>query len=162
MSGVDRILTGICTVLLVVLVLLGWRYEATLTEFAEFKAQVSVEGKKAMAAQDALRVTHEKTLDEVRGSYEKQIDTVRIVARAQMDKQMRTIRAAADTRLADRLRDAGSDRGRVRADASSQQVDDDAERKRLVDTTLGNCAEDALKLAAWQNWCLGNQCPINE
>jgi cell division protein FtsB len=147
MSDVDKILAGVCTALVVVLALLGWRYEATLAAFEKFKAQVSAESEKAATAQDALRAAHEKTLEDVKNDYERRLDTVR---------------AGAAARLAARVRDVGTGRGAVRADAERQQVDDDAERKRLVDSTLRAAAEDALKLAAWQAWCVKNGCPIEE
>ncbi|MDR1275813.1 MAG: hypothetical protein LBL72_05455 [Candidatus Accumulibacter sp.] len=120
-------------------------YLALRDEYTAYRARVEDAGHAARLAQESLRDAHEKTLEEVRKSYESQMETVRSGALA-----------------AYRLRDANPRSSTVCADAGGQPVDDDAERKRLADATLGNCAEDALKLAAWQAWCTKNQCPVED
>jgi hypothetical protein len=135
----------VCGALAALTLFAGNRYLALRDEYTAYRTRVEDAGHAARLAQESLRAAHEKTLEEVRKSYENQIDTVRSGALA-----------------AYRLRDANPRSSTVCADAGGQPVDDDAERKRLADATLGNCAEDALKLAAWQAWCARNGCAVQE
>ena len=51
----------------------------------------------------------------------------------------------------------------VRTDAASKPVDDGASAQCMVaDELIKDAAEDALKLTAFQEYCLRNNCPIKE
>lgn len=151
----DKLLAGLCAGLLVALALVGWRYEAVTTEYAEFRATVKAEGARKQKEEDAReaawKAQQETALTRVKDDYEKRIKDAKAVAD----------RALANYR---KLRDSGSGSGGVRGDgpAGGNAVDDGTLQKPLFARTLANCAEDALKLQAWQAWCDGIKCPVKE
>jgi hypothetical protein len=140
----DKILAGIAAALVAALSVVGWRYRSTLTEFAAYRAVVQAEGARAKAAQDAVRESHETALQTIRNDYEKQIDAVRA--------------GAADNFK--RLRESNARGGGVRGTPNRNKMDDGTEPKPLLARTLANCAEDALKLEAWQTLCGKIKCEV--
>ncbi len=78
-----------------------------------------------------------------------------------------TIRADAvrNYRLAhpERVRVVRTSGGTLPGIAPGIKLDDEAKSELVPDSALiENCAEDALKLSAWQEWCQLNHCPIKE
>jgi hypothetical protein len=146
-------MVGAWATLIVASSLLFWRYDAVTTEYAEFRATVQAEGARKQKEEDAReaawKAQQETALTRVKEDYENRIKDAKVVAD----------RALANYR---KLRDSGSGSGGVRRDgaAGGNAVDDGTLQKPLFARTLANCAEDALKLQAWQAWCEGIKCPV--
>lgn len=126
-------------------------------EYSAYKAAVQQSRENALNAARAREEAHRQNLAAVKEEYEKRIVEVNAVA-------LRNYR---------RLRDDAATRERVSLSLSPSGVEVDAgtATERLVaaqpaggidDAVIGACAEDALKLSAWQDWAKRNGVPVEE
>ena len=126
-------------------------------EYTAYKAAVQQYRETAVEAAKQREEEHSKNLVAVKEDYEKRIVEVNAVA-------LRNYR---------RLRDDAATRERVSLSLSPSGVEVDAgtATERLVaaqpaggidDAVIGACAEDALKLSAWQEWAKRNGVPVEE
>jgi hypothetical protein len=145
----QKILAGLCSGLVVCLALLGWRYEAVIAEYAEFKVRVFADGKRAAEAQQAAQKAREDAVKQVRSEYEEIL------------KKERDRAAVAVANLRRVHQDASGGDG-VCGTAAGHPVADGTKSESVLTRTLGNCAEDAAKLTAWQNWCKTSGCVVKD
>lgn len=127
-------------------------------EYTAYKAAVQQYRETAVEAAKQREEEHSKNLVAVKEDYEKRIVEVNAVA-------LRNYRRLRD--------DAAAARERVSLSLSPSGVEVDAgtATERLVaaqpaggidDAVIGACAEDALKLSAWQEWAKRNGVPVEE
>lgn len=126
-------------------------------EYTTYKAAVQQYREDSVKAARAREDEHRQNLDAVKEDYEKRLFEINAVA-------LRNYR---------RLRDDAATRERVSLSLSPSGVEVDAgtATERLVaaqpaggidDAVIGACAEDALKLSAWQEWAKRNGVPVEE
>jgi hypothetical protein len=144
LSITDKFLAGVSASLVAAFLVLGWAYRSNVSEFAAYRAAVEAQGEQAQKEQDALRAANDEAIRQIRSDYEKQIDAVRDNAVA-----------------AYRVRKSNTGSRGVRK-TQRDKVDDGTEPEPIFAATLRNCAEDALKLSAWQAWCRKIKCPVEE
>ena len=126
-------------------------------EYTAYKAAVQQYRETAVEAAKQREEEHSKNLVAVKEDYEKRIVEINAVA-------LRNYR---------RMRDDAATRERISLSLApgSVEVDAGAAEKCVVvaqpagtldDSIVGACAEDALKLTAWQDWAKRNQIPTEE
>lgn len=126
-------------------------------EYTAYKAAVQQYRETAVEAAKQREEEHRQNLVAVKEDYEKRIVEVNAVA-------LRNYR---------RMRDDAATRERISLSLApgSVEVDAGAATERLVaaqpaggidDAVIGACAEDALKLSAWQEWAKRNGVPVEE
>ena len=113
-------------------------------------AAVEQAARDAQAEKVRIEQQHAANLAQVRKDHEAQIPIVRA-------------NAVANYRAAHRVSKPAADNVSVPGDSPGIRVDDAAERQCVPDDTfISDAAEDAEKLAAWQDWCKRNGCPVEE
>ena len=126
-------------------------------EYTAYKAAVQQYRETAVEAAKQREEEHSKNLVAVKEDYEKRLSEINAVA-------LRNYR---------RMRDDAATRDRITLSLSPSGVEVDAgtATERLVaaqpvggidDAVIGACAEDALKLSAWQEWAKRNGVPVEE
>lgn len=126
-------------------------------EYSAYKAAVQQSRENALNAARAREEAHRQNLAAVKEDYEKRLSEINAVA-------LRNYR---------RMRDDAATRERISLSLApgSVEVDAGAAEKCVVvaqpagtldDSIVGACAEDALKLTAWQDWAKRNQLPTEE
>lgn len=144
----------------VVAIALAWvrgEYLDLQIEYAVYKGRVVQQAEDLMAAARAQENEYRNNLDAVKEDYEKRLSEINAVA-------LRNYR---------RMRDDAATRERISLSLApgSVKVDAGTATERLVaaqpaggidDAVIGACAEDALKLSAWQDWAKRNGVPVEE
>ena len=126
-------------------------------EYSAYKAAVQQSRENALNAARAREEAHRQNLAAVKDDYEKRLSEINAVA-------LRNYR---------RMRDDAATRDRITLSLApgSVEVDAGAAEKCVVavpaaggvdDAVIAGCAEDALKLTAWQDWAKRNQLPTEE
>ena len=126
-------------------------------EYTAYKAAVQQYRETAVEAAKQREEEHSKNLVAVKEDYEKRIVEVNAVAL----RNYRRLRddAATRERVALSLAPAGVE---VDAGAAAQCVAAAQPAGGIDDAVIGACAEDALKLSAWQEWAKRNGVPVEE
>lgn len=125
-------------------------YVGKRDELAAFTAQVEQAARDAVAEKERIEKQHAANLEQVRKDHEAKVPEIRAGAVANYLAHRRVSKPA-----------AGS--SPVPGDGPGIRVDDAAERQCVPDDVfIADAAEDAEKLAAWQDWCKRNGCPVEE
>ena len=144
----------------VVAIALAWvtgEYLDLQIEYAVYKGRVVQQAEDMASASRAQENEYRNNLIAVKEDYEKRLSEINAVA-------LRNYR---------RMRDDAATRERISLSLApgSVEVDAGAAEKCVVvaqpagtldDSIVGACAEDALKLTAWQDWAKRNQLPTEE
>lgn len=126
-------------------------------EYTAYKAAVQQYRETAVEAAKQREEEHSKNLVAVKEDYEKRLSEINAVA-------LRNYR---------RMRDDAATRERISLSLAPGSVEVDAGAAAqcvvvaqpagtLDDSIVGACAEDALKLTAWQDWAKRNGVPVEE
>lgn len=126
-------------------------------EYTAYKAAVQQYRETAVEAAKQREEEHRQNLVAVKEDYEKRLSEINAIA-------LRNYR---------RMRDDAATRERISLSLApgSVEVDAGTATERLVaaqpaggidDAVIGACAEDALKLSAWQEWAKRNGVPVEE
>ena len=141
-------------VIAILLALLGWTTHLYLGKRDQIAALT--------ASVQALGQAAEKVVEEKKAEYATNLQTVK----EDHERLIPAIRAGAVRNYRDHHPDGvlnNSGCGAVPGPSTGVQVDDGTQPKRIPDdTTLGNCAEDASKVAAFQQYCSLNHCPVKD
>ena len=126
-------------------------------EYSAYKAAVQQSRENALNAARAREEAHRQNLAAVKEEYEKRLSEIGDIALRNY-RRMRDD-AATRERVALSLAPAGVE---VDAGAAAQCVAAAQPAGGIDDAVIGACAEDALKLSAWQDWAKRNGVPVEE
>lgn len=142
-------------IIVVLAAALAWTtnlYLGKRDQLAALTASVQALGQAAEARVAEVKKQSEENLKTVKEDHEKLAPAIRAGA-------VRNYLAAHPKRV--RVVHAGS--GSVPRDAPREQVDDGGAEKPVLDEAfIADAADDANKLAAWQQWCQLNRCPVKD
>lgn len=147
-SGLPYLIIGILTAALAAMTNL---YLGKRDQLAALSASVQALGQAAEKAVEYKKIEYAANLQTVKDDHEKLIPYVRAGA-------VRNYLLAHPSRV--RVDPRCST---VPGTATREQVDDGAVQEPVPDdTTIRNCAEDASKTAAFQQYCQLNRCPVKD
>lgn len=125
--------------------------QAEKANFKSFVARTEELGSEAAAKKKLDDETHAANLVQIRKDHEAKVPEIRAAAVANY--------------LARRLRDsdAGSGGGALLGDGAGLKLDDANQRECVPDAAfIQECGVDAEKVAAWQDYCRLNHCPVKD
>ena len=126
-------------------------------EYTTYKAAVQQYREDSVKAARAREDEHRNNLDAVKEDYEKRLSEINAVALRNY-RRMRDDTATRE-RISLSLAPAGVE---VDAGAAAQCVAAAQPAGGIDDAIIEGCAEDAMKVSAWQDWAKRNQLPTEE
>ena len=126
-------------------------------EYSAYKAAVQQSRENALNAARAREEAHRQNLAAVKEEYEKRLSEIGDIALRNY-RRMRDD-AATRERVALSLAPAGVE---VDAGAAAQCVAAAQPAGGIDDAIIEGCAEDAMKVSAWQDWAKRNGVPVEE
>lgn len=119
-----------------------WRH--SITEFDNYKIAVLAEGERAKQEAEAINKLHQKTLEDVSNAWAKQLPKIREGAvTAFLNRYPLGLRPT-------------TNQGCLPRNADSPQKPDGTSEEPVLDF-IRDCAEDAGKVGAWQEWARLNR-----